>query len=76
MFIKCLNESDGSHVMTVTYFQNMPHKIQVHFKKNGWSPLDVQGFIWMYCLGHAGVRGNDTADRLDSDAAVSAQSLR
>ena len=39
-----------------------------------WTPLinasNIRRIIWIYCPGHAGVKGNETADRLAGNAQI------
>ena len=40
-----------------------------------WTPLinasNIRRIVWIYCPGHAGVKGNETADRLAGNAQIS-----
>ena len=37
--------------------------------------IHLQKLLWVYCPGHAGVKGNDQADRLAGNGAITSGSL-
>ena len=72
--IAWLTKRPTSHAVIVTESQNMLHKIEKNMLRREWVHLldhaHVGRLTWIFCLGHAGVRGDETANKLARSAAV------
>ena len=58
----------------LTDSMNLIKKIKAEIGNTDWHNamrnLDIQKILWVYCPGHAGVKGNDRADRLAGTATI------
>ena len=61
-------DSQTAHAIILTNSMSLLQKVKCGMGSPDWhaSMFDIhlQKIIWVYCLGHAGVKGNDRADRL------------
>ena len=69
------NDVRDTHAIILTDSMNILHKIQTGMSTPEWqssmSKLHLKRLLWVYCPGHAGVKGNERADRLAGQAKVS-----
>ena len=65
-----------SHASILTHLMNLLQKVESEMSCPDWHTvmhsLRLQRLLWLYCPGHAGVNGNERADRLASTADVTA----
>ena len=68
------NDVRDTHAIILTDSMNILHKIQTGMSTPEWqssmSKLHLKRLLWVYCPGHAGVKGNERADRLAGQAKV------
>ena len=62
----------ATYAMILTDSMNLIEKIKAGWGSPDWhkaiANLDIQKLLWVYCPGHAGVKGNERADRLAGNA--------
>ena len=67
-------DSQTAHAIVLTDSISLLRKVKIGMGNPDWhvSMFDIylRKLPWMYFLGHAGVRGNDQADRLAGKAAI------
>jgi ribonuclease HI len=72
--IVCLVERPTSHAGIVTDSQSMLRKTEKSMLRKEWFHLldnaHIGSLTWIFCLGHAGARGNEIADRRAGSATV------
>ena len=63
-----------THIIILTDSMNLLQKVESGTGCSGWHTamhsLRLQRLLWIYCPGHAGVSGNERADRLASTADI------
>ena len=63
-----VSSQDYSHIMSLSDSLSTLEKVRQGNLHTDWYPLfknnGIRRIIWIYCPGHAGVKGNETADRL------------
>ena len=69
-----VSSQDYSRILFVTYSLSTLEKVRQCNLHADWYPLinnsGIRRIIWIYCPGHAGVQGNETADRLAGSAQI------
>jgi len=72
-------DSQTTHAIILTDSMSLPQKVKSGMGSLEWnvSMVDVhlRKLLWVYCPGHAGVKGNDRADRLAGKAALTSGML-
>ena len=70
-----LSTQTVAHVLIATDSQSMLRMIEKHSLRSEWvrtlESSDIERITWIYCPGHAGVRGNERADWLAGIATIS-----
>ena len=68
------NEVRDTHAIILTDSMNLLQKIQTGYSNPEWQSSMTQShlrsLLWVYCPGHAGVKGNERADKLAGRAKV------
>ena len=63
-----LEESTATHIVFVTDSKSMLSKVEKGMFREEWlaslQKSQIVRIVWIFCPGHAGVRGNEQADRL------------
>ena len=74
--LDCLERWQSDHIYAITLTDSMSllQKVKSGMESPGWhvSMFDIhlRRILWVYCPGHAGVKGNDWADRLAGKATI------
>ena len=70
----CATQLNSTHLVFLTDSQSTLRKIEQGLLRNEWLEVlkgtTVRSIVWIFCPGHAGVRGNEAADRLAGSAVV------
>ena len=68
------NQPNSRHLVFVTDSQSTLRKIQSNMLRSEWieaiNKSRLRSIVWIFCPGHAGVRGNEAADKLAGEATV------
>ena len=70
----CRTQPNSTHLVFLTDSQSTLRRIEKGLLRSEWIDA-IQGsklrsIVWIFCPGHAGVRGNEAADRLAGEATV------
>ena len=67
-------DSQTTHAIILTDSMSLLQKVKSGMGSPDWSvsmvDICLRRLLWVYCPGHAGVKGNDRADRLAGKAAL------
>ena len=73
-WIASQRDAQITHAIILTDSMNLLQKVESGMGCPSWQTalhsLRLQRFLWIYCPGHAGVSGNDRADRLASTSDI------
>ena len=73
-WIASRDDSQTKHAIILTVSMSLLQKVKSEMESPDWNvPVvnsNLQKLLWGYCLGHAGVKGNDQADRLVDKATL------
>ena len=73
-WLACQRDAQITHAIILTDSMNLLQKVESGMGCLDWHTamhsLRQQRLLWIYCPGHAGVSGNERADRLASTAAI------
>ena len=68
------DQPNSRHLVLVTDSQSTLRKIQSNMLRSEWIEVinrsRLRSIVWIFCPGHAGVRGNEAADKLAAMAPV------
>ena len=71
-WIASRGESRTTHVIILTGSMDLLQKVKSKMGRLDWNvsmvDIHLRKLLWVYCPGHAGVKGNDRADRLSGKA--------
>jgi ribonuclease HI len=74
-----ISRPGSTHLVFVTDSQSTLRKIQRNMLRSEWIDAikgsDVRSIVWIFCPGHAGVKGNEAADKL-AGAATANESIQ
>ena len=70
----CRTQPNSTHLVFLTDSQSTLRRIEKCLLRSGWIDAiqgsQLRSIEWIFCPGHAGVRGNEAADRLAGEATV------
>ena len=73
-WIASRGNSQTTHAIILTNSIGVLHKVKSGMESPDWSmsmvDIHLRKLLWVYCPGHAGVKGNDRADRLAGKATL------
>ena len=68
------NDSQTTHAIILTYPMSLLQQVKSGMGSPDWNVsmvnIHLQKLLWVYCPGHAGVKGNDRTDRLVGKATL------
>ena len=81
--VRCWSASRGdsqtTHAIILTDSVSLLQKVKSGMGSLDWNmsmvDIHLRKLLWVYCPGHAGMKGNDRADRLAGKAALTSGSL-
>ena len=78
-WISSKGDSRTTHAIIFTDSVSLLQKVKSRTRSPDWNEsmvdIHLRKLLWVYCPGHAGVKGNDRADRLAGKAALISGSL-
>ena len=79
LWIASRGDSRTTHAIILTDSMNLLQKVKSGMGSPDWNvsmvDIHLQKRLWVYCPGHAGVKGNDRADRLVGKATIASSLL-